>query len=988
MPEKVLVVGSGPSAARAALDLAEAGIAVHLVAGDAHLHANSIKPPCLAVPELLAATAHPLVDLWLSAGVKAIEEMDGGHRVQVYQHPHYVDLSRCTACGQCALACPVELSRGKAPTVTAQEDTSLTGNSTSGGWGPLNQRKAIYRGLAPTVFAIEKRGTAPCRYICPTHQRAQGYIALIRQRRFAEAYRTIKEDNPFPAICGRICNHRCEDACSRGRVDEPVNIMALKRFVADWAYAEGIEGIEGTEGAEGAAPSKRVAIVGAGPAGLTAAQDLVKLGHEVTVFEALPVAGGMLRVGVPQFRLPHQLIAWEVDQILAQGVELKLNHRVDDLQALFDAGYEAIFLATGAHRGKKLPIPGADLPDVLVSTDFLRRVSLGESVDLAGRRVLVIGGGNVAIDVARTALRLVRSSTSDQPETPDQSEVHMACLESRPQMPAHSWEIEAAEIEGVVIHPGRTIKEIISQDGRVTGVRCLEVDFRGFIDGRPDMDELEGTEHIIPADTVIFAIGQAPDLSYLTGCDGVKVTPWGTIEADPETMATAWPGVFAGSDAVSGVTRFAVDAIADGHRAARSIDRYLRGLPLDVPPTPLLPAAELKAEEVEARIAEGVAARRPRVEMPALPATDRSTNFLEVDLGLDEETAVAEAERCLNCGACSECLACEWVCAAGAINHTAQPRTVTLAVGAIIWADGRPPEALTNCVHLVGEGDAADGTAAAARLIRELSSPGNSPPSGGGLFSRSTLEPEREHPGQSPPLLHSRSSPVGVFLCRCGGEISGIVDFGQLRTRVLDGPQVAFVEEVDFACHAEGTAAIQASLSPTGVERAVLAACSCCTLDQICYSCSTQRLRCKTTLLQNPLNPPHPLFQFVNLREHCAFVHGNEHEAATAKAVELVAAGIARVLLAQPPLWVAAAGLPVSVGIDVSRCRGCGDCVQPCKFDAITLLEGSDGLLTAQVNSSSCCGCGACLAHCPTGAIGAAYMSDRMIRATMEALLA
>ena len=244
----------------------------------------------------------------------------------------------------------------------------------------LADRRAAYKlypQATPNAYAIDKRGMAPCRDACPTHQRAQGYIALIRERRFADAYRTIKEDNPFPSVCGRVCNHKCETACSRNLLEGPVSIMALKRFVSDWHGRQ--EQARQPPQPAIAADAQRVAIVGSGPAGLTAAQDLALAGYRVTVFEALPVAGGMMRVGIPEYRLPAAALQRDIDEIVALGVDLRLNSPVSDLDSLFAEGYQAVFVGVGAHKGRRLPIPGADLPGTLINTDFLRAARLGHA---------------------------------------------------------------------------------------------------------------------------------------------------------------------------------------------------------------------------------------------------------------------------------------------------------------------------------------------------------------------------------------------------------------------------------------------------------------------------------------------------------------------------------------------------------------------------------------------------------------------------------
>ncbi len=664
----VLVVGGGIGGMQAALDLANSGFKVYLVEkapaiGGIMAMLDKTFPTndcamCILSPKLVECGRHLNIEILTMAELERVEGEPGHFTAYVRQHPRFIDLSKCTGCGDCAEACPIVLP-----------DPFNAGLST---------RKATYKlypQATPNAFAIEKRGTAPCRNACPIHQRAEGYIALIHQGRYEEAYRTILEENPFPAICGRICNHRCEDACSRSRVDEPLSIMRLKRFVVDWAWANGISApFSQNQRPADQQPLGKVAVVGAGPAGLTCALDLVRLGYQVTVFEALPVAGGMMRVGVPAYRLPHELVQREIDAIVAQGVDLRLNTRVEDLEALFSSGFQAVFLAVGAHQGRKLPIPGADLPGVLVNTDFLRETALGRPPDLNGKRVLVLGGGNVAMDCARTALRL------------GAREVAAACLESRPQMPAHPWEIEEAEEEGVRIFPSRTFLEIVAEDGCVAGVRCAEVDFRGFHpDGRPDMDVRPGTEHILPADIVIFAIGQAPQSGFLAAA-GLEVRRNGTLVVDPETLMTSQPGVFAGGDAVTGTT-FVVDAIAAGHRAARSIDRYLRG-EAGVQEPVLQPVVELSDQEIASAREEGRIVMRPRLPKKRRPVEERVRSFVEVDLPLSEEEARAEAERCLQCGICSECLACARACKAGAVNHEMTEEVRALEVGAVILTPG------------------------------------------------------------------------------------------------------------------------------------------------------------------------------------------------------------------------------------------------------------------------------------------------------------
>ena len=427
----VMVVGGGVGGMQAALDLANSGFKVYLVEegsaiGGRMAQLDKTFPTndcsmCTISPKLVETGRHLNIALMTDSEVTKVEGEAGNFRVTLKRKPRYIDVSKCTGCSDCAQVCPV-------PIVGRFDE------------GMAQQRAAfkLYPQAVPNAYAIEKRGIAACRDACPTGQRAQGYIALIREGRYEDAMRVIKEDNPFPGICGRICNHRCEEACNRNLVDEPISIASLKRFVADQIYSQPYNPPDPV-------PYKfeeKVAIIGAGPCGLTAAGDLRKLGYPVTVFEALPLAGGMLRVGIPDYRLPPMIVDREVREIIDLGIYLRLNTPVTNLDEVMKEGFKAVLIAVGAHEGRKLPIPGADLPEVLVNTQVLRDVSLSNigiepekgkihpKEIIAKRHVLVLGGGNVAMDCARTALRL------------GAAKVEMACLESREKMPADAVEIQ------------------------------------------------------------------------------------------------------------------------------------------------------------------------------------------------------------------------------------------------------------------------------------------------------------------------------------------------------------------------------------------------------------------------------------------------------------------------------------------------------------------------------------------------------------------
>ncbi len=659
-----MVVGGGIAGIQAALDLADAGVKVYMVErgpaiGGRMATLDKTFPTndcamCILSPKLSSVGRHPNIEMLTLAELHSLEGSAGEFVATVRRRPRFVDPSRCTSCGDCAAVCPVR--------VPSEFNAGLA------------DRTAIFKSYAqavPGAFSIDKRGVAPCRDACPIHQRAQGYVALVAQGRFEEAFRVIRRENPFPAICGRVCNHRCEEACSRGQLDGPVSVAALKRFVADWAYARPREPLPPAE----VTHPEAVAVVGAGPAGLTAARELALAGYRTTVFEALPVAGGMMRVGIPEHRLPAPVVEREIADILDLGVEIRYNSRVEHIRELFAQGYRAVFLATGTHRARRLPIPGADLPGVLTSTDVLQGSRLGQPPEL-GRRVLVLGGGNVGMDVARVCVRLG-------------AEVHLACPESRDTMPAHDWEVAAAEEEGVHIHPSTGFVRVVDRDGRAAGLLCQRVRSMRFDEARRlHLDIEEGSEHVIEADAVVFAIGLAPDLGPVSDLPGTTATPWGSLAVDPETQSAGYPGLYAGGDLATG-TAFLVDAIAAGHRAARAIHAYLRGEELE--PEASAAVSKPTVAELEARLSRGEIRMQPRASSRELPVEVRRVSFVEVDESLTEEEARLEASRCLACGVCAECLECVLACRREAIDHGEAERIERFEVGAVVLTPGVEP---------------------------------------------------------------------------------------------------------------------------------------------------------------------------------------------------------------------------------------------------------------------------------------------------------
>ena len=555
----------------------------------------------------------------------------------------------------------------------------------------------------------------PCAWACPVHTEAGKYVSLIAEGRYREAYAVARRPNPLASICGRICAAPCETVCRRGELDAPIAIRALKRVVTekfgvesmmDFSVLTEIYGHRKDRYAE------KVAVIGSGPAGLACAHDLALRGYAVTIFEAAPVAGGMLRLGVPEYRLPRALIQLEVHAILSLGVELRVDTRLGrdlTLADLRQQGYVAVFLAVGAMRSRDLAVDGMDLDGVLKGVDYLLNVNLGYRVEM-GSRIVVIGGGNVALDVARTVARggeyenLQRTLSVVQALDVARSairfgarEVTVCCLESESEMPAARDEIEEAEREGISFRHRVGPKRLVGEGGTVTGVEFLAVSRVFDESGRFSPQFVPGSEAVMPADTVIVAIGQTGDLSFLRPEDGVA-TSQGRIVVDPDTLATTAEGIFAGGDAAFG-PRIAITAVANGRRAARSIHEHLRG---GVSPDED-PVVEIDVHDRYRRVLDYESI--PRQKPPTRPIS-RRIGIAEVEECFGEREARLEGTRCLHCWTntifeqsaeegteCILCGGCQDICPEDCIEIL--PASVVLAVpeGAVelapILVDGR-----------------------------------------------------------------------------------------------------------------------------------------------------------------------------------------------------------------------------------------------------------------------------------------------------------
>jgi heterodisulfide reductase subunit A2 len=926
---------------------------------------------------MVSVGRHPNIKLLAYSEVESVSGYVGNYQVRVRRKPRYVDESKCTGCGNCASVCPVEVS-----------------NEFDRG---LSQRKAAYRFSAqavPGAFAIDKKGVAPCRAACPTDQRAMGYVTLVRQKRYADAYWAIRREHPFPSVCGRVCNRNCEAACSRGKVDEPVNIMGIKRFVADWAYAHRDElpnmrdkSIVGTPFHHKPAPTgKRVAVIGAGPAGLTAALDLVRLGHEVRVFDAQPEPGGMIRVGIPPHRLPYEMLDWEVQQILDEGVELQLNTWIDDIPALMERGYDVALVATGAHVAKKVDIPGKDHRDNWLSLPFLKQVCLGTPPDLTGKKIAVIGGGNVALDCSRSAVRI------------GASECRMIFRKPKGEMTGFEWEVEIAEEEGVKMCGATMFKEIIVENDKVVGVKCVRTEYHGYdAKGRILINELPGTEHVLPADIVIWATGQGCDLSFLPQDGRVKQVKAG-IDSDNDMM-TSMPGVFVAGDVHRGSTFYVVDAIGEGHHAARCMDRYLRG-EAGVPEPVLPPTVELNETEVRVRIARGEATEKHRVGIHTIPLAERYHNFREVDLTLTEDEALIEAERCVRCGTCSECLECVAVCDRGAINHDMKETHDEFTVGTIILAtgfrdfdparipelnygklenivtaieferminaagptngkvtlaDGRTPKRVA-VVHCVGSRDAKTNEYCSraccmyslklSQLVHEYV----------GAEVHEIYRDMRAF-GKGYEEFYNRTAKMGVHFYH-----------GKVRDITREGTSLRVTWDESFHGQPDHVDVDMVILA-TGFEPQVDTA-------SVAAQFGISRSRDGFFAERHPkLAPVETVTEGIYLAGACQSPKDIPDSVAQAGG----AAAAALSLMDQGMIALD----PSIAEVNTTRCAGCGQCVAACPYQAIALVNN-----VAQVNGYLCKGCGTCAATCPNKAMSLIHFDDRELVAEIIGALA
>ena len=486
------------------------------------------------------------------------------------------------------------------------------------GTGPIRTQRPVYVDLLP-----------PCNHACPAGENIQAWLALAQDKKFEEAWQVIMQDNPMPAIMGRVCYHPCEDGCNRTAIDSPVSIHAIERFLGDEAIHKNWK-VTFEKKPDG----KRVLIIGAGPSGLSAAYHLTRMGHSVEIHEAGPIAGGMMHFGIPAYRLPRHILDHEIQRITAMGVKIVLNHKVEDvLSEKKTGGFDAVFIAVGAHLSKKIDIPSNDAVKIFDAITFLKQVEQGEKPKI-GRRVAIYGGGNTAMDVARTAKRM------------GASEAMVIYRRDKEHMSAHEFEAEEALEEGVKINWLRTIKTMDEN--------TFTVEIMKLVDGKPIPT---GQFEKLEADTLILAVGQDTDTTFLKSIKGIEFKQDGTVIVNSEMM-TGYEGIFAGGDMIPSERSVTV-AIGHGKKAARNIDAFLRRTPyLKAPKHPIVGPEKLHL---------WYKTNAPQKEQASLAAQKRMEGFDEIKSGLSEEEVLFESQRCLSCGNCFECDGCYAACPEEAI---------------------------------------------------------------------------------------------------------------------------------------------------------------------------------------------------------------------------------------------------------------------------------------------------------------------------------
>ncbi len=977
----VLVVGGGIAGIQAALDIGAAGRKVYLVERQPTIGGHMLQfdktfptldcAACIGTPKMVEVAQDPNIELISYAEIQEVSGFIGNYTVTVRKKPRYVIEGVCTGCGECAGVCPVSMP--------SEWDEGLA------------DRAAVYRSFpqaVPITFVIDKRDRAPCTTACPAGINVQGYVQLIKQGKYDEAVRLIMERLPLPGVLGRVCPHFCEQQCRRAEVDAAVAIRELKRFASDHADLSRWERpvIEDRE--------ERVAVVGSGPAGLSAAYYLRLEGFQVTLFEAQDKLGGMLRLGIPDYRLPPEVLDKEIDQILGLGVAVRSGTvlgRDLTLDSLKDEGFKAVFLGIGAHRDLSLGVDGEGSEGVLQAVDFLRRVNLDDPAAL-GRKVVVVGGGNVAVDAARVARRL------------GAEEVEIVYRRSEAEMPAYPEEIQEAKAEGIIVSCLKAPARVKVENDRAVGLECIDTRL-GPPDasGRRRPEPVKDSEHLIHADTIITAIGQTVDNRWARDAGGgLEWTGRGTLMVRPGTMQASVPFVFGAGDMVSGPASV-VEAVAAGRRAARGIRLYLDGEDLD---HDTFEDEGLYSGKDWNPLPLGLPAE-PRAVTSLLAPEVRIRGFAEVETGLAEEDARAEAGRCLNCGVCSECMECVKVCEAKAIDHNMQAEEIQVQVGSIILATGYDLWDPTP-MKPFGYGryrnvftslefermNNATGPTGGRVLMRDENGSFGHPPKSVGIVHCVGSRDDRYHSYCSrvccmyalkyAHLVHDKVGPDTEIYdfyidMRCFGK--GYEEFyrrcQEEGVRFIRGKPAEILQE-DGKLILVGEDTLMGRRYRVAVDMVVL----CAAMQARADAGETGRLfginqgRDGFYLEEHPkLAPLSTASDGIYLAGTCQAprdVPDTVAQASGAAAKSLSLASLGEVEIEPTTSW-----------IDPDVCAGCQVCIGLCPYGAI---EFDPQRMVSVVNDAVCKGCGSCAGFCPSGAARCASFKSVQIMAEMDGI--
>ncbi|MBU1056187.1 MAG: FAD-dependent oxidoreductase [Proteobacteria bacterium] len=980
-----LVVGGGIAGMQASLDISKAGYKVYLVerqptVGGHMLQYDKTFPTldcaaCIGTPKMVSVGQEPNIKLLTYSEVEDVSGFVGNFKVKVRKKSRFIE-KNCTGCGECEKVCPVEFTND---------------------WDVNTKiRKAIYRPFpqaVPITYCIDKYDRAPCVQTCPAGTNVQGYVALIKSGKYKEALNLIMERLPLPATLGRVCPAPCEKACRRGEVDSAVAIRDLKRFATDQTDISMLPTPDIKD------LDDKVAVIGSGPAGLSAAYYLRLKGYQITIFEALPVLGGMLRVGIPDYRLPPDILDKEIKNILRLGIEVQTEKKLGidfSLDDLKNQGFKAIFLGIGAHNSLKLGIPGEEgLEGVIDAVKFLRNVNLG-IIKKPGDKVVIIGGGNVAIDAARSALRI------------GCKQVNIIYRRSREQMPAYHEEIRDALEEGIKIHYLTAPISIHGNNGQVDAVECIKNEL-GASDatGRSRPVPVSGSEFVIKCDAVIPAIGQKTEVKWLVEDKLVQVSKRNTIHVNPHTMQTNISYIFGGGDAVSGPATV-VEAVSAARKAVDAIHCYICGDDLDILSANL--ASKGTPGQNWAEIPQFIQ-KNDRVNLQHREVRERITSFKEVSLRLAETEAINEASRCINCGGCCECKLCVSSCEAKAINHLMKDEIEEIDVGSIIVATGFDP---LNPSPMPQYGYGKYPNVFTNLEFERLSNATG--PTGGKILKRNSYDRLKfTEPPKSVAILHCIGSRDINFHEYCSRTCCMYaLKYAHLIKDKCGHDTEVYNFYIDMRCfgkgyeefykrvQSEGVRMVRGKASRIEEKNGLLTVTAEDTLSdrilkvpvEMVILCTAMEPRPDTNEVSRTFGisvggdgfflEEHPKLEPVSTATSGIFLAGTcqgpkdipdtvaQAKGAAAEALALSASGKVSVS-------------PMISHIDPDVCIGCRICIDLCAYSAI---EFNELKRISEVNEAVCKGCGSCSGYCPSGAAQIRHFTGKQIFSEIDGLLA